>query len=230
MSLLLAACAPTAHERFGDVARYAPGYAAYVMGGGGDPVILRDPVTGEKIRCREDLERVAPALAGALADEARDRRARAVAPMALGPLTAAGRAALMIGEGLWYPATEIDELVASPQPRQVYTAARAAFLSGRFGEARERFLVLVVDRGRGDAGVDDLPRALVEQSLYYLALCDEQLHLEDEARAAFHRFLSTSSVEDEARYRDAEARLARLGVETRCGSRADLAFAWRRPR
>ena len=227
--LLLSACAPTAAERFGDVARYAPGRAGYVMGDGDAAVLLRDPVTGEKIRCREEVERLAPALAGVLEDEARDRHARAVAPVAAGPFTVAGRAALMLADGLLYPASQVDELVASPQPRQVYTRARAAFLAGRFAEARELFLLLLVEKGHGDAQIDDLPPAFVEHSLYYVAVCDEALHRDDEARAALHRFLTMSSTEDEVRYRDAEARLGRLGGApvSRCASRAALTFAWR---
>jgi hypothetical protein len=230
--MLLSACAPTAAARFGDVARYAPARAGYVMGAGDAAVLLRDPVTGEKLRCREDVERLAPALAGMLEDEARDRHAAAVAPVAVGPFTLAGRAAQMMGDGLFFPAAKFDELVASPQPRQVYTRARAAFLEGRFAEARELFLVLLVEKGRGDAMIDDLPRAFVEHSLYYLAVCDEALHRDEEARAALHAFLTRSTVEDEARYRDAEARLVRLGgaAAPACASRAELAFDWRRAR
>jgi hypothetical protein len=70
---MLAACTPTAHEPFGDVARYAPSYGACVIGGEDAPLILGDPVTSEKIRCRSDLERVAPALGHVLDDETRDR-------------------------------------------------------------------------------------------------------------------------------------------------------------
>lgn len=231
-SLLFSACAPSAAQQFGDVARYAPARAGYVIGDGDAAVLLRDPVTGEKIRCREDVERLAPALAGVLEDEARDRHARAVAPIAAGPFTLAGRAALMLGDGLLYPAFQFDELVASPQPRQVYTRARAAFLESRFAEARELFLLLLVEKGRGDVLIDDLPRPFLEHSLYYVAVCDETLHRDDEARAALRRFLTMSSTEDEVRYRDAEARLGRLegAPASRCASRAALTFAWRRAR
>lgn len=231
-SLLLSACAPTAHERFGDVARYAPSYASYVVGGEDDVVILRDPVTSQKIRCREDLLLRAPALADTLEDEARDRHARAVAPVALGPLTVAGYAAGAVALGLWLPVSAIDELFVSTQPRQLYEKARAAFQAQSFAEARELFLALVTNNGHGDAQIDDLPRAWVELSLYYLALSAEALHNDEEAREAFRRFVTMSSVKDEERYRDAEARLARLDDKagSECASRADFTFAWGRSR
>jgi hypothetical protein len=228
-SLSLAACASTAHGRFGDVARYSPGYAGYVMNDGDTKVILRDPLTAEKIRCREDLEHAAPALSAALDDVARDRSAHAAAEAILSPYTVVGRAAEMVADGLWYPAYQLDEIFASPQPRQIYAKARDAFVAGRYAEARGLFLVLVVNKGYGDAAIDNLPRPWVELCLYYLALSDEALHLDAEARAALRRFLSASSLEDEARYRDADDRLARLGGP-RCASRADFTFAWRGPR
>lgn len=228
---LLSACAPTAHERFGDVARYSPRYAGYVVGNADDdPVILRDPVTAEKIRCREDLERVAPALADSLEDVARDRHARTTSWVALGPFTVAGKAMGMVAAGLLYPVFQFDEIFASTQPRQLYAKAREAFLANRFAEARELFLALVISKGRGDAAIDDLPQAFVEHSLYYVALCDEALHRDEEAKEAFHRFLSMSSAKNEDRYRDAEARLARRDGTAACASRADFTLTWRRPR
>jgi hypothetical protein len=152
--------------------------------------------------------------------------------VALGPLTVVGHAAGMVGSGLLYPLLELDELFVSSQPRQVYRKARAAFMASRFAEARELFLALVANGGHGDAQIDDLPRAWVEHSLYYVALSAEALHRDEEAREALRRFLEMSSVKDEARYRDAEARLARLEGKpgSGCASRADFTFAWQRSR
>lgn len=228
--LLLSACAPTAHERFGDVARYAPRYAGYVIGDiDDDPVLLRDPVTSEKIRCREDLERVAPALADTLEDVSRDRHARVVSSVALGPFTLTGRALMMAAAGLVYPMNQLDEAFVSTQPRRLYAKARDAFMAHRFAEAREMFLALVANGGHGDAVIDDLPPAYVEHSLYYVGLCDDLLHRDDEAREALRRFLVIASARNEDRYRDAEARLARLDGKPGCASRADFTFTWRRP-
>ncbi|MFT3770383.1 MAG: hypothetical protein QM820_33565 [Minicystis sp.] len=226
--LLLSACAPTAHERFGDVARYAPRHAGYVVGDDDDPVILRDPVTAEKIRCRADLERVAPALADSLEDAARDRHARTVSQVALGPFTLAGKAAGMVAAGLLYPVLKFDEIFASAQPRQIYVKAREAFLAKRFAEARALFLTLIINKGHGDAIIDDLPPAFVEHSLYYVAVCDEALQRDEEAKEAFRQFLSMSAAPNEERYRDAEARLARLEGKPGCASRSDFLFTWRR--
>ena len=220
----LAGCTPTAQERFGDVARYAPSYGAYVIGADDDVLVLRDPVSSEKIRCKNDLERAAPALAAALDDAVRDRHARKVAPIALAPITLTVGAAELLGLGLWSPAEAFAEGVAPPQPRGVYDAGRAAFLGGRFAEARDRFLVLAIVRPHGGTEIGALPESYYEHALYYLALADEALHQDAEARAALSRFLTTSTAKNELRYRDAEERLARLEGPgaVRCASRADF--------
>jgi hypothetical protein len=226
---VLAGCIPTAHERFGDLAHYAPSYGAYVVGADDDVLILRDPVTSEKIRCKDDLERAAPALAAALDDAARDRHARDVAPLALAPITGTGYAAALLGIGLWSPAEAFAEGVAPPQPHRVYEAGRAAYLAGRFAEAREHFLVLAIVRPKGGIEIGALPAIYYEHALYYLALSDEELHQDAEAKAALSRFLTTSNAKNEARYRDAEERLARLSGPSvpRCASRADVVLAAR---
>lgn len=182
-----------------------------------------------EIRCKDNLERAAPALAAALDDAARNRHARKVAPIALAPITLTVGAAELLGIGLWSPAEAFAEGVAPPQPRSVYEAGRAAFLGGRFAEARARFLVLAFVRPHGGTEIGALPGIYYEHALYYLALSDEALHQDAEAKAALSRFLTTSTAKNELRYRDAEERLARLegpGAE-RCGSRADVNLAAR---
>src|SRR5262249_20915052 len=152
------------------------------------PVILRDPVTSEKIRCREDLERVAPALEEAIEDEVHDRHARTVSAAALGPFTVAGTAAAMVGTGLWYPTLKFHGTATPTRQRQLYMKARDAFMARRFAEAREAFLALVINHGCGDAGIDDLPREFAERSLYYVGLSGEALHRDEEASEALRRF------------------------------------------
>lgn len=228
-SLLLTSCASTAHERFGDVAHYSPSYASYVIGDREHPEILRDPLTKEKLRCREDLGRVEPIVAGKLDDDAHDRSRANTSNAVFGPFYVVGHTLMGMGEVMLVPALKIHEIFASDQPRTIYKKGREAFLAGRFDQAREHFLVITIDRGWGDAAVDNLPRDWIDRSLYYLALSDEALHRDDEARAAFRQFLVTSSTEDAERYRDAELRLARLGDTSfpACASREDLTFAWR---
>lgn len=230
MCACLAGCAPAAREVLGDVARYSPADAAYVMGEGPEPVVLRDPLTGEKLRCRDELERAAPALSDALDDVVHDRRGRLVARASLAPITAVGTAGTMLGRGLLSPAMGVSALVSSPQPRTLYERASAAFAAGRFEESRSLYQSLVIGGGRGEALCCDLPRAWLDLSLYYLALSDEALHRDEEAAAAFAAFLNTATLRDEARYRDAEQRLARLRAVPACTSRADFTMAWRRAR
>ncbi|APR86168.1 Hypothetical protein A7982_11517 [Minicystis rosea] len=230
-SLLLPACAPTAHQRFGDVAHYAPSHAAYVVGEGDDLVVLRDPITTEKIRCREDLARFAPAVADALEDDARDRHARRASAIGMGPFTAVGVGVRLAGDGLLFPLFQLDTLFASSQPRSVYIRARDAYVAGRFAEARDLFLILVVNQGHGDSQIENLPRAWVDLSLYYFAVSSEATQRPDDAKVALRRFLAVSTTEGELLYRDAETRLARLEGKPApaCASRADLTLTWRRP-
>lgn len=224
-TLSLLGCAPTARERLGDVARYAPAYAGYVAGPGEDPVILRDPVSFEKIRCREDLERFAPTLVEALEREVRDRHVRVAADAGLAPFTAVGYAGTLLGIGLLFPALAIITAGGHTE-RGLYAAARDAFLASRHHEARDLFLAAILGR----QGVEALPRPWKELSLYYLGLSDEALHRDGEAAAALRRFVTTAEVKDEARYGDAERRLGRLdpGAIPACQSRADLTLPWRR--
>jgi hypothetical protein len=223
--LLLPACATTAHERLGDVARYAPAYAGYVMGDA-DPVLLRHPLTHEKIRCREDLAPLAATLTEALEDEVRDRHVRRVADVALGPFTLVGRAAALLGAGLVFPGVAIVSAALSPGRLALYTQAREGFLAGRFGAARDLFEAVLL----GHDGLTVLPLPWIERSVYYLGLSDEALGRPREAGEALRRFLTTAATPDEERYRDAEQRLARIepGALPACRSRADLHVSWQR--
>jgi hypothetical protein len=226
LALPLLGCAPTAHERLGDVARYAPAFAGYVVGSGDETVILRDPVTYEKIRCREDLERVAPAVAAAVEDEVHDRHARAVADGALAPLTLVGRAGATLGEGLLFPAAAITVAPLSPGRRERYVRARELFLAGRFDAARDAFMGVIVAQD----GLTVLPQPWIEQTVYYLGVCDDKLHRTRDAAEELRRFLMASPTPDEERYRDAERRLARIepGALATCRSQEPLALGWRR--
>jgi hypothetical protein len=225
-ALPLLGCAPTAHERLGDVARYAPAFAGYVVGSGAEPVILRDPVTYEKIRCREDLERVAPAVAAAVEDEVHDHHARAVADGALAPFTLVGRAATTLGVGFVFPGAAITQASQSPGRRDRYARARELFLAGRFDAARDAFMGVIVAQD----GLTTLPQPWIEQTAYYLGVCDDTLHRTRDAAEELRRFLVLSSTSDEERYRDAERRLARIepGALATCRSQEPLELGWRR--
>jgi hypothetical protein len=185
-----------------------------------DPVILRHPVTHEKIRCREDLVPVAGALADGLADDVRDRDARRTADAALWPFSLVGRGATALGMALLFPPAGIVEPTLSPDARALYAEARDAYLAGRFEAARDLFLATALARD----GLPPLPATWKACSVYYLALCDEALHRPDEAAEALRRFLTVTATPDEARYLDAERRLAQIapGALPTCASREPL--------
>ncbi len=223
--LSLPACAPTAHERLGDVARYAPAYAGYVVGDA-DPVVLRHPVTHEKIRCREDLAPLAATLTAALEDGVSDEHVRRATEVGLGPFTVAGRGTTALAMGLLFPEVAILSASLSPDRRALYTQARESFLAGRLDVARDRFQAVLLARD----GLTPLPQSWMDRSVYYLGLCDEALRRPGEAGEALHQFLTTAGAPDEERYRDAERRLAHLdpGAIPACLSRADFPISWQR--
>ena len=226
-ALPLLGCAPTAHDRLGDLAHYAPAFAGYVAGSGAELVILRDPITSEKIRCREDLERVARAVAAAAEDGLHDRHARRVADATFAPLTLFNRAAMMVGTGALFPAAAIVDVSVSANRRDLYLGARELFIAGRVDAAREQFLGVILAQ---DSVITPLPQPWIERSIYYLGVCDDALHRTREAGEELSRFLLTASTPDEERYLDAERRLARLdpAAVPACHSQAPFEMAWRR--
>jgi hypothetical protein len=150
-ALPLLGCAPTAHDLLGDVAHYAPAFAGYVAGSGTELVLLRDPVTSGKIRCREDLERVAPAVTAAAEDGLHNRHARQVAGATFAPLTLFTSASLMIGTGALFPAAAIVDVSVSANRRDLYLEARDLYIAGRADAAREHFLFVERAQVRDEA-------------------------------------------------------------------------------
>ena len=229
LSLFVVGCAG-ARARFGDVARFSPEVDGYVAGSGDDARVLRDPITATKIRCAPDLERALPAIVASLEDDAHDARLRDRARAAFFPLTAIGEAGVQVGVGMFGAPVGLLLLFLGPSRRSLYRDARRAYLDHEYAKAREGFsaVLYAID---ADDPYAPLPPRFVDLSLYYLGVCDEQLHRDGEAIEAFTRFVSEGSWRGADEYRDAEARLARVAPSRlpSCASRADVRLAWRTP-
>ncbi len=238
--LLLAACAPTARAKLGNVAHYAPAYHGYVIGNeqsaerspSNELLLLRDPVTERKIRCREELERAAPVLAEVLEARVHDDYWASASPLIMLPVTVVGESISYAGLGLVAIAAAPSAPFLSPNRRTLYLKAREAYMAHRYDEARELFQAVVAYADYTGSEADATSRTLADISLYYLGLSDEQIGNQGRAKLAFRRLLEHASWHNEQAYGDAEARLLRLGEKplSHCRSQEDFAFPWKEAR
>lgn len=221
---LLTACAPLARERYG-AARYAPERRSYVVGSGADTVLLRDPLTDTKIRCRERLVEVAPALASAAEERLRDRHHDAVSRAALLPLSAPGYALAYAGMGLVAVSILPGMAAGPPTRRALYEQAGKAFTARRYADAAALYEQAL---SRRSAALDDTSPRLYDTIIYYLAASLEQTGEHDRARDAYRAFVDRGTEENEEAYRYAEAALIRLRAPVpACASQEPLEMPWK---
>lgn len=223
---LITGCAPLAKERHGS-ARYAPERRGYVVGSGADAVSLRDPLTEKKIRCRERLVEVAPALAAAIEDRLGDRHANIVSRASLLPFSAPGYALALAGEGLFAVSILPGVAAAPPTRRSLYEQAGNAFTARRYAEAASLYEQALSRRGAGV--LEQSSPRLHDMIVFYLAASLEQTGARERARDAYRTFFERGSGEHEEAYRYTESALARLGDPVKpCASQAPLEMPWKR--
>ena len=246
LGALLAAssgCTPTA--RWGDEARYAPDVRGYVIARPGPPrlvatpvqlgeadvtrrILLRDPITGEKLRCREQLDPYLVPITREAATVLHDERAALTVtlPVAMAmPTTWAGTIfSIYVGAPLMAPVEGLRQLMSSPSAGALYARGKRAFDQQRFADA-ESLLERALAKGRDRPG--DAQRAA-----YLLGILYAQDGRSGDASRALRAFVARADVRAEAAYEDAEKRLAALepAALTSCRSQAPLAFAWPKPR
>jgi hypothetical protein len=231
-------CASTsADERFGHEARYVPAFRGYAVSrrttfanadeAHEQAVLLRDPLRGTKIRCREDAEPTIAAWSDAIAQQVHDfgwgeRSYLAMLPFSLAaiygdiffvkPMDAFARLPL--------------EVERSRPYELLFRDAMIDFRAGNYDAAARNLEIVSVktDIERGHAryfgNVEYLP--------YYLGLAYEQRGDRDRARIALRRFVDTSWAYDEAAYDVADARARSLGEpEHECRSQEPIELGWR---
>lgn len=246
LAALLAAssgCTPTA--RWGDEARYAPDVRGYVIARPGPPrlvgtpaqlgdadvthrILLRDPITGEKLRCREQLDPYLVPITREAATVLHDERAALTItlPVAMAmPTTWAGSIfSTYIGSPLMTPSLGLRALMSSPSADALYGRGKRAFDEKRFADA-EGLLERALAKGWDQHGE-------AQRSAYLLGRLYEQDGRPGEASRALRAFVARSDVRDAEAYDDAERRLTALDPAALppCRSQAPLAFVWPRPR
>lgn len=232
VSLLLVAttgCA-SAGGQYGHHARYAPAVRGYVLSaetGRDDPapdapfVLLTNPLTEEKIRCREDVARWLAPHQDEAAARVHDENLAVAGGIALAPLGVAGSYVGVFAHAL-IATTQIPRYAAgAPSAEDHYRAGVDHAEQTRFDEARislERALVMAPELGSGSL------------AWLYLGVSYTALGRVDEARDALLAFVHRAAVIDTDAYRTAEKWLLHLGhpKPARCSSQDPIPVVWSR--
>lgn len=220
---VLVGCSPA--DRYGSQIRYAPSFRAYVLApetGSDDPVtedaiVLRDPITQQKIRCREHLEKWVDAYRRDAHDRLHDEAWEIASPIVMAPATVVAAAALDVLMISISVAELPYQIARSEDGAGVYERAETAFAAERWGEAARLFeLALVRD--------DALSTGL---ATYYVGIAYANQGRADEARLALTAFVERALVMEVTAYRNAERWLRWLDapIET-CVSQEPLEVVW----
>lgn len=234
-SLWAVACGPA--TRFGDRARYAPDYRGYVIGDPdhrnlfvGEVIVLRDPITQRKIRCREDVLARLPRATESLSRYAEEDNALAGSMLGLVPISTAGTTFMIAGSGLigiaGLPAraaasrasTDLVKDAVKAMNRRDYAAAASLLERALARDERAHDLL--------DGSSSDFSRTQ-SPALHYLGLSYAALGRSREAIIALTEFVETSSRRDEKAYALSERWLAALGQPAKpCASQEDVPIRW----
>lgn len=227
---LITGCA-SAPAVYGQRARFSPAFHGYVMAahdGSDDPgrdeavLLLRDPVSGKKLQCRDEVLTWRELHEDLALDELRDDRAGIVAgvtaSLLFGPVAAMQPAgALAVVEGL-YTTGSLYNLLRSESAPELVAAGIRLHERKRYPQAS-----LCIEHALakdGSIGVEST-------ALYFLGLAYKEQGKEERAAMALEAFLDRAAVRDVDGYRNAEAALKALGVERKaCASKEPVDLHW----
>ncbi len=228
--LSTAGCA-AAPESYGSRARFSPAYAGYVMApdsGSDDPaegdtvLLLRDPLTGQKLRCREDVVAWRELHEDLAVDLAEDENAAVAAGITTGALfgpliVLEPVGALLLAEAMMTAGALYEDLRSAQAPELL---AAGITLHGR---KRYRHAAALLER----ALAKDPSVGISDKAYLYLGLTYAELGNEERASLALTMFVERASVRDVDAYREAERVLRRIGPpEERCASREPVELHW----
>jgi len=226
----IAGCA-SAPTVYGDRARFSPAFQGYVMArnnGSDDPgtddvvLLLRDPVAGNKLRCREDVVEWRELYEDVAADRVHDDHAAIAAAVTSGAFFAPMLAVAPVGGLVLAEAMYTGELL--------YDAFRSANATELLAAAvvfhqRKRYprTSLLIER----ALAKDSSIGTANSAYLYLGLSYFEQGQGDRARAALNAFVERAAVRDVDGYRKAEATLKTLGVTRKpCVSVEPVELHW----
>jgi tetratricopeptide (TPR) repeat protein len=233
VAILLSASAgcATAPEVYGTHARYSPAFQGYVMaeeGGSDDPdegdtvLLLRDPLTGEKLRCREDVLQWRELHEDLAVDRVHDDNvATAVGVttgVVFGPLLAVQPVGgLVLAEAMMTADTLYSDL-SSADATELLASGISLYKRKRYAQA-----IVVIERALGK----DPMVGIQDKAYLYLGLAYREQKQWDRARLALMMFEDRAGVRDVNAYREAEKTLQLLGVASiDCDSLEPVELYW----
>ena len=213
--LTLTGCA-TPLSQFGDQARFSPAFRGYVLAqqnGSDDPsigdtvLVLRDPLTGDKLRCREQVLQWREIVEDVAIDRVTDDNAAIAAATTTGvvfaPLLAmqpvgglATVEAILVGNSLY-------SMMNSDTPDELLLKGIALFRRTRYAPAASH-----LER----ALAKDASVGVLNMAYYYLGLAYAKMGNDERAQLALWMFVNRAGVRDVEAYRKAEAALEELGA------------------
>ena len=201
---------------YGERARFSPAFQGYVMAanaGSDDPgkddtvLLLRDPVTGNKLRCREDVLEWREIYEDVATDTLHDRHAAIAAGVTAGAVFGPLLAVHPVGGAiLWEALTTTESLfniLRTDDPAKLFATATVLYDRKRYPQAS-----LLIER----ALAKDSSFGTTDKAYYYLGLSYAEQGKRARARTALTAFLDRAAVRDVDGYRRAEATLRSLGV------------------
>lgn len=229
LSALVGCASPSAI--YGERARFSPAFRGYVMAshdgsddpGGDDTVLLlRDPVTGHKLRCREDVLEWRELHEDIALDAMHDHRAAIAAvvttSVVFGPVAALQPlGGLTVLEAL-YTTGALYDLLGTKSAPELLAAAIHLHDRGRFPQSS-----VLIER----ALAKDSSLGVTSKALYYLGLSYAEQGKRARAGLALEAFVDRAAVRDVDGYRKAESTLRSLGVRRRpCASTEPVDLRW----
>lgn len=223
-------CAP-AKAIYGERARFSPAFHGYVMAqhdGSDDPpkgaavLVLRDPLTGNKLLCHDEVVKWREIHEDAALDRIHDHRAALAAGIATSVLFTPAVAVdpmggLMMLEAMTAPGAFYDLLRTKSAP-ELLQAAVTLYDRRRYPQATE-----LIER----ALAKDTAIGVEDVAYYYLGLSYSEQGNTEGAEAALKMFVNKAAVRDVDRYRKAESKLTEMGIPPRiCDSMEPVELYW----
>ena len=230
LSCALSACA-SAPSVYGHTARYSPAFHGYVMAqkdGSDDPspeqpvLLLRNPLTGDKLRCRDEVVRwreLHEDLAEDLiADENAAVAALATTTALFAPLVAVYPVGALVLAEAELTAESLYADLGSADGHELLARGVALYRRTRYVQA-----IPILER----ALAKDASVGVWDEAFLYLGLAYQQTGQTDRALLALGAFVDRSGVRDVDAYRTAEAALTELGeLRPVCSSTDPVELHW----
>lgn len=226
IGLGLAALGCTPQERFGKEAFYSPAHRGYVLAResyrhrplpGTEVVVLTDPLTGTKIKCREGLEPYLEPIVHSTSEQVSRENTTLVSAIVLAPVVGVGVDFAIAGLSVASLA-QLPEMLRFTSPDSHVEMGLSNLKEKEFADARWHF----------ESALMLAPSLAMRRDLFYqLALAYEGVGDKDLSEKALIAFVDRSHAREEKKYEDAEARLAEAGrTTTPCESQAPVSLSW----